>query len=101
MSAIALTRIHSRTRELAPGFIVSLIVAAAASFLSEHYGAPVMLFALLLGMALNFLADDGAVQGRHRVHRAHACCASAWRCWACASPWNRWRRWAGSRWRWW
>lgn len=59
MSAIALTRIHSRTRELAPGFIVSLIVAAAASFLSEHYGAPVMLFALLLGMALNFLADDG------------------------------------------
>ncbi|GID05419.1 hypothetical protein TMM008_26210 [Pseudomonas sp. 008] len=60
MNAIALTRIHSRTRELAPGFIVSLIVAAAASFLSEHYGAPVMLFALLLGMALNFLASDGA-----------------------------------------
>ncbi|WP_160105817.1 YeiH family protein [Pseudomonas izuensis] len=59
MSAIALTRINSRTRELAPGFIVSLIVAAAASFLSEHYGAPVMLFALLLGMALNFLAGDG------------------------------------------
>lgn len=26
--------------------------------LSEHYGAPVMLFALLLGMGLNFLADD-------------------------------------------
>ncbi|MDZ5436063.1 putative sulfate exporter family transporter [Pseudomonas fluorescens] len=59
MSAIALTRIHSRTRELAPGFIVSLIVAAAATFLSEHYGAPVMLFALLLGMALNFLAGEG------------------------------------------
>jgi uncharacterized integral membrane protein (TIGR00698 family) len=59
MSAIALTRIHSRTRELAPGFVVSLIVAAAASFLSEHYGAPVMLFALLLGMALNFLAGEG------------------------------------------
>jgi len=34
-------------------------VAAAASFLSEHYGAPVMLFALLLGMALNFLAGEG------------------------------------------
>ncbi|MGE8064217.1 YeiH family protein [Pseudomonas sp. NPDC089569] len=60
MNAIALTQIHSRTRELAPGFIVSLIVAAAASFLSEHYGAPVMLFALLLGMALNFLAGEGA-----------------------------------------
>jgi uncharacterized integral membrane protein (TIGR00698 family) len=59
MSTLALTRLHSRTRELAPGLVVSLIVAAAASFLSEHYGAPVMLFALLLGMALNFLASDG------------------------------------------
>jgi uncharacterized integral membrane protein (TIGR00698 family) len=46
-------------QELIPGFIVSLIVAAAASFLSEHYGAPVMLFALLLGMAVNFLAGEG------------------------------------------
>ncbi|HYQ40280.1 MAG TPA: putative sulfate exporter family transporter [Pseudomonas sp.] len=58
MSAIALVHANSRVRELAPGFIVSLIAAAAASFLSEHYGAPVMLFALLLGMALNFLASD-------------------------------------------
>ncbi|WP_295803035.1 putative sulfate exporter family transporter [uncultured Microbulbifer sp.] len=42
-----------------PGIIASAVVAAAASFLSEHYGAPVMLFALLLGMAMNFLAVDG------------------------------------------
>ncbi|WP_369959768.1 YeiH family protein [Pseudomonas benzenivorans] len=59
MSSIALASIHGRVRELAPGFVVSLIVAAAATFLSEHYDAPVMLFALLLGMALNFLAGDG------------------------------------------
>jgi uncharacterized integral membrane protein (TIGR00698 family) len=60
MSAVtAIASINSRSRELAPGFIVSLIVAAAATFLSEHYGAPVMLFALLLGMALNFLSGDG------------------------------------------
>lgn len=59
MSAIALVSINSRVRELAPGFMVSLIVAAAATFLSEHYEAPVMLFALLLGMALNFLSADG------------------------------------------
>jgi uncharacterized integral membrane protein (TIGR00698 family) len=49
----------ARLRELAPGFAVSAMVAAAASFLSEHYGAPVMLFALLLGMALNFLSAEG------------------------------------------
>ncbi|CAD5377761.1 Putative sulfate exporter family transporter [Pseudomonas sp. OF001] len=59
MSAIALVSFPSRVRELAPGFMVSLIAAAAATFLSEHYGAPVMLFALLLGMALNFLSADG------------------------------------------
>lgn len=34
-----------------------MIVAAAARFLSDHYGAPQMLFALLLGMALHFLTE--------------------------------------------
>jgi uncharacterized integral membrane protein (TIGR00698 family) len=48
-----------RARVLAPGLLVSAMVAAAATFLSEHYGAPVMLFALLLGMALHFLASEG------------------------------------------
>ena len=38
------------------------VVAAAATFLAEHYGAPVMLFALLLGIAMNFLSGEGAVQ---------------------------------------
>lgn len=59
MNTLALSAAHQRVRALAPGVVVSLIVGAAASFLSEHYGAPVMLFALLLGMALNFLAFDG------------------------------------------
>ena len=44
---------------LFPGLAVSVLVAATAQFLSEHYGAPAMLLALLLGLALNFLADDG------------------------------------------
>lgn len=48
-----------RLRALTPGFIASAVVAAAATFLSEHYHAPVMLFALLLGMAMNFLATEG------------------------------------------
>jgi uncharacterized integral membrane protein (TIGR00698 family) len=34
-------------------------VAVAATFLSVHYHASAMLFALLLGMALNFLAEEG------------------------------------------
>jgi uncharacterized integral membrane protein (TIGR00698 family) len=35
-------------------------VAIAATFLSLHYKASVMLFALLLGMALHFLSEEGA-----------------------------------------
>ncbi|MFY9183679.1 MAG: putative sulfate exporter family transporter [Limnohabitans sp.] len=42
-----------------PGFLVCAVVAIAAKFVSEHYGAPVMLMALLLGMALNFLSVEG------------------------------------------
>ncbi|MES2148923.1 MAG: YeiH family protein [Pseudomonadota bacterium] len=41
------------------GILVSFIIAVAATFLSEHYGASVMLFALLLGMAVNFLSQEG------------------------------------------
>ncbi len=49
-------------RLLAPGLLLSVTVAAAASFLSAHYGAPQMLFALLLGIAFHFLAEDGKCQ---------------------------------------
>ncbi len=42
-----------------PGFAVSVVVAATAQFLSEHYGAPAMLMALLLGIAFHFLAEEG------------------------------------------
>lgn len=45
--------------KLAPGVICAAVVAIAAMFLSEHYGASAMLFALLLGMALNFLGQEG------------------------------------------
>jgi len=46
-------------RPALPGVMVSSIVAVAAMFLSEHYHASAMLFALLLGMALNFLSQEG------------------------------------------
>lgn len=47
---------YSRIEIVAPGVVVCIVVAAAAAFLSDHYGAPVMLFALLLGLAMNFLS---------------------------------------------
>ena len=48
--------LQERGRELLRGLIVTIIVAAAATFLAEHYKAPLMLLALLLGLAMNFLA---------------------------------------------
>ncbi|HTT09892.1 MAG TPA: putative sulfate exporter family transporter [Burkholderiaceae bacterium] len=59
MTALSIDAWPSRGRQLAPGILASCVVAAAATFLSEHYHAPVMLFALLLGMAMNFLAAEG------------------------------------------
>lgn len=59
MTTLSITTWPTRGRALFPGVLACGVVAAAATFLSEHYGAPVMLFALLLGMAMNFLAVDG------------------------------------------
>tara|TARA_R110000751_G_scaffold15290_7_gene49648 strand:+ start:40892 stop:41869 length:978 start_codon:yes stop_codon:yes gene_type:complete len=47
--------LHIKTK--LPGVLISVIVGLAALFLSEHYGAPAMLFALLLGIAMSFLYE--------------------------------------------
>nr|WP_196053599.1 putative sulfate exporter family transporter [Paracoccus lichenicola] len=57
--SMTLTPARQTISDAFPGFAVSVLVAATAQFLSEHYGAPAMLLALLLGLALNFLAEDG------------------------------------------
>jgi uncharacterized integral membrane protein (TIGR00698 family) len=41
-----------------PGMSIAVITGLAALFLSQHYGAPAMLFALLLGIAMSFLYQD-------------------------------------------
>ena len=50
--------LQNRLQILFPGLLVVGTIAAAAGFLSIHYKAPVMLFALLIGIAFNFLASD-------------------------------------------
>lgn len=49
-------------RRLFPGTLTAVIIALAASFLSTHYGAPVMFFALLIGLAFDFLSQERATQ---------------------------------------
>ncbi len=41
-----------------PGMGVAAMIAMAATFLSMRYGAPAMLMALLMGLAVNFLGDS-------------------------------------------
>ena len=45
----------STLRETIPGLLVALAATAAAAYLSDHYGAPLTLMALLVGLSLNFL----------------------------------------------
>lgn len=44
------------SRRLFPGVAAALVVASVAIYLAGQYSAPVMLFALLIGMAMNFLS---------------------------------------------
>jgi uncharacterized integral membrane protein (TIGR00698 family) len=63
--------LYGSARALMPGVLVAGVIALASQFISEHYGAPAMLLALLLGIALNFLsaetrcADGIAFSARH------------------------------------
>jgi len=47
-----------RLKALFPGLLVTLTVALAATHVSNQYGGPVMLTALLLGMAFSFLGSE-------------------------------------------
>ena len=51
-------RLLAQSRLIFPGLTLSATIALAASYLSEHYGGPAMLFALLLGIAFNYLAES-------------------------------------------
>ena len=43
---------------LFPGLALCGVAAAAAAWLSEHYGFPLILLGLLVGLALNFISHD-------------------------------------------
>lgn len=44
-----------------PGVLVCGVIALAATFVSEHYGGPQLLYALLIGLAFHFLNGDPRV----------------------------------------
>ena len=56
---LLVVRLRAWGAPLIPGVMLAATIAVAAAFLGTHYGAPIMLFALLLGMAFNFLHAEG------------------------------------------
>ncbi|WP_082140273.1 YeiH family protein [Halomonas sp. PR-M31] len=48
-----------RFSELVPGVLVCVTIALATTFIADHYGGPVMLYALLFGISLHFLSLEG------------------------------------------
>jgi len=52
------TRGLATARALLPGVALAGLIAMAAQFVSDHYGAPTMLMALLFGMAMSSLTED-------------------------------------------
>lgn len=48
-----------RSREIWRGAVMALLITLSATFMTDHYGGPLLLYALLLGLALNFLHEDG------------------------------------------
>lgn len=49
----------NRVYAVYPGLLAAGVVSIAAAWLSQHYTAPVMLLALLIGMAFHWLHEEG------------------------------------------
>lgn len=50
--------ITGRIKALVPGLFIVAVIVLAAGFISDHYGAPAMLMALLFGIALHFVTEE-------------------------------------------
>ena len=53
-----MTRMKDTVRVMMPGLLLSATIALAVRFISDQLGGPAMLYALLFGMAFNFLTED-------------------------------------------
>ncbi len=72
-------------RDYLPGLLIVLLGTLAAGFISDHYGAPLTLMSLLIGLALNFLSADSRLTPASPSRRDRCCAGGS--CWSgCASP---------------
>jgi uncharacterized integral membrane protein (TIGR00698 family) len=52
------TDLRDTLRDAGPGLLLAATIALAVRFVSDQLGGPAMLYALLFGMAFNFLTED-------------------------------------------
>ncbi|MEQ5854612.1 putative sulfate exporter family transporter [Halomonas sp. EF61] len=61
-TATSRQRLSRRLASLSPigrGLLVCVTIALATTFIADHYGGPTLLYALLFGMSLHFLSEEG------------------------------------------
>lgn len=46
-------------QRIMPGLMICITIALATTFIADHYGGPTLLYALLFGMSLHFLSEEG------------------------------------------
>lgn len=54
-----LLRIYESFQKILPGVLICITIALATTFIADHYGGPTLLYALLFGMTLHFLSEEG------------------------------------------
>lgn len=52
----------ARLKRIYPGLALAAVIGLAATFMSDHYGAPAILMALLIGMAFNPVAEASVAE---------------------------------------
>ena len=53
------TRLMDAFQQRMPGVLICITIALATTFIADHYGGPTLLYALLFGMTLHFLSEEG------------------------------------------
>ena len=49
----------AKAQAVMPGVMICITIALATTFIADHYGGPTLLYALLFGMTLHFLTEEG------------------------------------------
>ncbi|WNK19890.1 putative sulfate exporter family transporter [Halomonas piscis] len=56
---LSLPNLFARGQQVMPGVIICVTIALATTFIADNYGGPTLLYALLFGMTLHFLSEEG------------------------------------------